>query len=293
MAVWSGNPAVENAFEPYHTAVPAVFFGCALVFTMMSMNPVCVGVAFSGALTCSLLMCGAEATLAMLRWLVPFWLVVAIINSGYSSSQAASIVQMGMLRLGFESFCFGLTAGAMISAVVLWFAAAGACISSDSALGFMAGAIPTVSLMISQVMRLVPQMLRRGGEVLAVQSACCNGEVSWREALHDRIRVVSVLVGWSMEDGAVRAESMRARAYGCPARRTRYRTRRLRMSDVMLSLVIGAVGIAACEAAGFVGSQFQFYPLIDAQGSCWAAIPGLVLVLAPVLLTARSAMLWR
>lgn len=283
----------ENAFSPYHAAVAAVFFACALVFTMVSMNPACVAVALVGALACSLLVRGGRETLSVLRWLVPFWLVIAAINSGYSSSQAGTLLAVGPFTVGLESFCYGLTAGAMMSAVVLWFAAAGECLSADAAIGLMAGAMPTVSLMISQVMRLVPQMLRRGGDVLAVQGACREGRLPWREALRDRIRAVSVLVGWSMEDGAIRSESMRARAYGVPGARTRYRTRRFRASDMAAVCAIGAVGAVACVAAGMVGSLFQFYPFVDAGDSCWAALPGACLVLVPVVLWARSVLLWR
>lgn len=284
---------MENAFAPYHAAVPVVFFTSALVFTMVSMNPACVGMALVGALACSLAVRGRRATAGTLCWLVPLWLVIAVINGLYSSSQAGTTMVLGPFTFGLESLCYGTTAGAMISAVVLWFAAAGACISGDAAIGVVAAAMPTVALMVSQILRLVPQMLRRGGDVLAVQDACRVGAGSRMESLRDRARVVSVLVGWSMEDGAIRAQSMRARGFGGPGVRTRYRRRRLRAADVAMALAIGAVGLAACIVAGFVGSQFQFYPAVDAQGSWWACAPGAVLVAIPLFLYIRGRVAWR
>ena len=181
----------------------------------------------------------------------------------------------------------------MISAMVLWFAAAGDCISGDSAIGLVSAAMPNVALMISQVLRLVPQMLRRGRDVLDVQAACRVGRGSRAEAMRDRARVVSVLVGWSMEDGAIRAQSMRARGFGGQGARTRYRPRRFKASDFALMLVIGAIGITACATAGFVGSQFQFYPAIAPAESWWACLPGLALVAIPPILEIRSRLLWR
>lgn len=284
---------MDNAFAPYHTAVATVFFASALVFTMASMNPACVGLAFIGALACSIVLRGRHATAGTLRWLLPLWLVVACINGFYSSSQAGTVVSLGPLTFGLESLCYGTTAGAMISAVVLWFACAGECITGDSAVGIIASAMPTVALMISQVLRLVPQVLRRGRDILDVQESCRVGDGSRGEALRDRARVVSVLVGWSMEDGAIRAQSMRARGFGRAGSRTRYRRRRFRASDLATTVVIGVIGLAACAAAGSVGSQFQFYPAVDAQGSLWACVPGMVLVAIPLLLTLKGRLAWR
>ena len=284
---------MNNAFASYHAAVATVFFASALVFTMASMNPACVGMAFVGSLACSVVLRGWHATAGTLRWLLPLWLVVACINSLYSSSQAGTVMSLGPLTFGLESLCYGTTAGAMISAVVLWFACAGECITGDSAVGIVAAAMPTVALMISQVLRLVPQMLRRGRDVLDVQESCRAGTESRTEGLCNRARVVSVLVGWSMEDGAIRAQSMRARGFGRPGVRTRYRRRRFRASDFAMAVAIGLVGLAACVAAGFVGSQFQYYPAIDAQGSWWACIPGLVLVVIPLLLALKGRLVWR
>ena len=284
---------MDNAFSPYHTAVAAIFFASALVFTMVSMNPACVGLAFAGALACSLVMRGRAATGATLGWLVPLWLVIACINGFYSSSQAGTAFAVGPFTFGLESLCYGTTAGAMISAMVLWFASAGECISGDSAIGLLAKPMPTVALMISQVLRLVPQMLRRGRDVLDVQESCRVGDLTRWQGVRDRIRVVSVLVGWSMEDGAIRAESMNARGYGSASARTRYRRRRFKVSDGIMAIVIGVIGVIACVAAGGVGSQFQFYPAIDAQGSWWSCVPGIFLVCIPLALEARSRVLWR
>lgn len=284
---------MDNAFSPYHSGVAVVFFAFALVFTMASMNPACVGLAFMGSVVCSLTVRGGQATARTLGWVLPLWLVIAAINSMYSSSQAGTVAALGPLTFGLESLCYGTTAGAMIAAMVLWFATAGECVSSDSAQSIVAAAMPTIALMISQVLRLVPQMIRRGRDVLDVQDACRIGNGSRGEGLRNRARVVSVLVGWSMEDGAIRAQSMRARGFGGPTARTRYHHRRFRASDLALVVVIGAIGITACAAAGTVGAQFQFYPAVDPQGSWGACLPGIALMLIPPLLEIRSRLLWR
>ena len=91
---------MDNSFTQYHAAVAIVFFACALVFTMASMNPACVGLAFVGSLVCSIMVRGWSATVGTLRWMVPLWLVIAAINSLYSSSQAGTVASFGPLTFG-------------------------------------------------------------------------------------------------------------------------------------------------------------------------------------------------
>lgn len=283
----------DNVFAPYHATVAVVFFTCALVFTMVSMNPACVAVSLAGSLLCSGITRGWRTTGRTLLWILPLWAVIAVINGFYSSSQAATTFVVGPFTFALQSFCYGLCAGGMITAVIMWFACAGEALSTDESMGIMARFAPNVALMTSQVLQLVPQMLRRGREVVEVQNACAPEGSGNKAALQSGARALTVLVGWAMEDGAVRDESMRSRDFGQAKRRTRYRYRRMRADDLVVIAIVGTVGVLACFVAASIGSLFQFYPLIVAGDSWWACLPGAVLMLAPAALQARSVIAWR
>ncbi|MBQ6394721.1 MAG: hypothetical protein IJH87_00030, partial [Atopobiaceae bacterium] len=238
-----------KVFAPYHPAVAVLFFCAAVVFTMLAINPACAAASLIGAIACSLLIRGCRATRDTLLQLLPFWLLVALINAFYSSSQARTAWELGPLRFGFESLAFGTCAGAMLCAVVLWLASASESLSSDAALSLASGGMPVISLMLSQVMRLVPTMLSRGRDILDTQAVALGSSPDPRGSL----RAASALMGWSMEEGAIRTASMRARGYGTGVRSS-YRTRGFDADDIVLLIAVCVIGAAACCCAALVGS---------------------------------------
>ena len=66
---------------------------------------------------------------------------------------------------------YGLCMGGLFVASVLWFEAAASMLGYDKVLALLGNAAPVIALMISMCMRLIPQFLRRGRTVLAVQDA--------------------------------------------------------------------------------------------------------------------------
>ena len=98
-------------------------------------------------------------------------------------------------------FVFGACMGAMLSCVLLWFSNASRALSSDKVMALFGNAAPTIGLMLSMAMRLVPQFMRRGAAVGDVQRACTSaGAAGPREGARSRLRLTSVLMGWDMED---------------------------------------------------------------------------------------------
>lgn len=93
----------------------------------------------------------------------------------------------------------------------------------DKVLALLGNAAPVLALMISMCMRLIPQFLRRGRTVLAVQDAIDVPGRAPADPVRSRLRASSVLMGWGMEDSLERADAMRS-VDGAPrhvARRTR------------------------------------------------------------------------
>ena len=163
--------------------------------------------------------------------------VVAVANSLFVASGSTELLRIGARAVYAEALAYGLVAGGMLAGVLLWFSSYAACMGSENSLALFGRALPVTTLMVSQVMRLVPQFVRRGRTVAAVQDAAsAAAPATARERARGRLRVTSVLMGWGMEDGLIRSDAMRARGYDCGARRTTYRryrfsarrTRRLR-----------------------------------------------------------------
>lgn len=287
---------LPNVFATYHPAVAFCYLACVIVLAMAAMQPVCVALALAGALGCSCVARGPRATARSLLWALPMVVLALVLNPFFSASGSTELVRIGSRAIYAESLAYGACSGAMMAAVLLWFASYAACMTSEATLALFGRALPTVSLMVSQVLRLVPQFVTRGRAIRAVQrSISAAAPRDARAAASDRLRTVSVLMGWGMEDGLVRGDAMRARGYGCGARRTSYRRYRLTRADVGVLVVIAMLAIVSALALWQLAARFSFYPrlALDALAPWWAYAPYAALMLVPEVLAAREWWLWR
>lgn len=284
----------RNPFATYHPAVAFVFLACAIVISMAALQPVFVALSFSGALACSAVCRGARATAGSFVWIVPLWLVVAIANPLFSASGSTEILRIGVRAVYAESLVYGACSGGMLASVFLWFSSYAACMNSANTMALFGNVLPIVSLMVSQVMRLVPQFVARGRGIAAAQDAVSSAAPQTkRQQTAGRLRIVSVLMGWGMEDGIERSDAMRARGYDCGARRTTYKRYRFGRADasVLAAIVVLAAIAGACAAA--VCLRFSFYPTLSGWGAWWAYLPYALLMAVPPALRFKEWLLWR
>lgn len=286
--------AVHNPFATYHPAVPFVCLTCALVLAMALMQPVFVALSCVGAVVCSCVVRGGRATWSTARWALVLAAVVAVANLLFSASGATELFRIGSRAFTAEALVFGCCAGGMLAAVILWCGCFGSCMSTDAVLALAGNAAPTVSLVISQTVRLFSQYLRRGRAIADVQAAVTSAAAPDRtERLHGHLRIVSVLMGWGMEDGIVRSDAMRARGYECGRRRTTYRRYRFGRSDAapVAATVVLTVLTVWCAVVPCAG--FSFYPTVTAPAAWWAYLPYAALMVLSPILAAREAWQWR
>lgn len=278
----------RNPFATYHPAVAFVFLAYAIVLSMAAMQPVYVALSFAGALACSLVCLGARATAGSFAWIVPLWLVVTIANPLFSASGSTELFRIGVRAVYAESLVYGACSGGMLASVFLWFSCYSACMNSANSLALFGNVLPVISLMVSQVMRLVPQFVARGRSIAAAQDAASAAAPrTKRQQAAGRLRIVSVLMGWGMEDGIERSDAMRARGYDCGVRRTTYRRYRICRADVAVLAALAG----ACAAA--VYARFTFYPVLSGWGPWWAYIPYTLLMAVPPVLRLREWFEWR
>lgn len=281
-------------FDAFHPVVPFLYLACTIGFSMAAMQPVYVALSVCGSLASSCAARGVRPTLSSLPWIVLLWLGMAAVNALLSDEGSTVLFELFGRAFCLEPLVYGLCAGGMLASVLLWFACYTACIGSDASLALFGNVAPTVALMVTQVLRLVPQFVSRGREVLAVQrAASAAAPRTRREAASDRLRAVSVLMGWGMEDGLVRGDAMRCRGYESGMRRTSYRRWRMAPRD-RLSLAVLALLACPCVPAVLLAcGRFSFYPRLGALGAWWEYLPYAVFMALPAVLAAKEWLQWR
>ncbi len=285
---------MSNVFSLYHPAVAFCFLAGAIVCSMAVIHPVYAAASVAGAFACSVVTRGFMPTVRSLAWLVPLWIVVSCANPLFSASGSTELFRLGVRAVYLESLVYGMCMGAMLVSVFYWFMSYSECMTSDRAMALFGNIAPVVTLMVSQVLRLADQFVGRGRAIADVQdanAAACPR--TRRERAGGRMRIVSVLMSWGMEDGIDRSDAMRSRGYGCGAKRTTYKRFCVRRSDALL---LATIGVLACANLGLeliAGSQFAFYPTLSTPALWWGYAVYAVYLAIPVFVHVREWLRWR
>ena len=250
-------------------------------------------------------------------WQAPLVLILAIANPLFVSAGSTELFRIGLHAVYLEALCYGLCQGLMLVNVLLAFSIAARVVSSDKVLCVLGNATPTLALMISITMRLVPQFVRRGKAIADTQKACtaaasarcaCTSSASScstdarpdandasrsakprRAALANSLRLSTVLMSCGMEDSLETADAMRARGWGAATKRTTYQRYRFQKADAFACAFIAVLTVAAAVAAC---GEFKFYPRIDGLAPWFSYIPYVLLVALPTILEVEERRTW-
>lgn len=292
-------------FGIFHPLVLLVFFLAVIFFTMFVIHPVYVGLSFAGALALCAYLQGIRRASMVLLAQIPLLVLVVGINPLFSSVGATELVHAGWYHLSLENVQFGVCMVMMLSAVVLWFANFFHIVSSDTLVSMVSKRIPIIGFMLSSVLRSVPRFARRGSQIAAVASACTSagvqmgapakeqstaGSLQRRATFTSRIRLVSVLMSWSMEDSLETSDAMRARGWGAGVPRTTYLTYRFRWRDGAAMLVVTVLVLVSACLAWTAYQDFHFYPTMTNLTLWWGYLPFLLLCMVPCLVCGADAL---
>lgn len=283
-----------------HPAVCGVYFLAVIVLCMSAFHPVLLGIAFVSGLLYSICLRGGREVARSLRWQLPLVLVVMLLNPLASTKGATVLFSIGGHPFCLESLAYGACMGVLLVSTVLWLSNTSHVLTPDRVRGLLGRRAPVVALMTSMTMRLVPRYVERGNAVAEVQRACTSasprdgGAAGGRTGVRRRsapfLRLMSLLMGSSMEDALETADSMRARGWSAHGGRTVYVRRRFRARDVADLAVVGAlvalsVFVAVRLCANFA---YSFYPTMTPVVLWWGYLPYALLFFLPLLLALRE-----
>lgn len=159
-------------FDTVHPLVIVAYALVALVLTMAAFQPVVVGLALVSALALRVCLQGWRVVARALRWQVLLVALIAVVNPLFASVGSTELFRIGTHAVYLESFAYGLCMGALLVAVMTQLMCASCVLTSDKIMAVLGNRLPTISLMMSMALRLVPRFTRRGREIALVQDAC-------------------------------------------------------------------------------------------------------------------------
>ncbi len=281
-----------TAFELFHPIVAAIYFAAALLLCMLAFHPVLVGIALVSGFVCRMSLSGWRPACASLRWQIPLLLIVAVLNPLFSTQGSTELFHIGSLVVRVESIAYGLCMGALLMSATLWFSNAAQVLTSDKTMALLGNILPTIALMTSMATRMVPQFVRRTAEINTVSEACTIARPHGaRERITFRLRELSVLMGWSMEESLETADAMRSRGWGA-GHRTTYRRYRFRAFDGIALVFVVAFACLCALLAQLACSQFSFYPQLDSLSMWWGYPVYALFMCLPLIMWAIERIRW-
>lgn len=274
-------------FNLYHPICALAYFVSVISFVMIGFQPVLTSIFFISGLSYSFYLKGWRTTCRSLTWQLPMMLLIMVINPLFSAAGSTELFRIGVMAIYAESLFYGLFMGMMLVSMILWLECTNKVISQEKLMSLAAGILPTVTLMISMATRMVPMLKRRSTEIKNVQNACSSANME-NSNLQQNTKVISVLMGWSMEDSLQMADSMKISGWGSTKKRTTYTLYRFRKRDAALLLIIIAFAIICGILSWIACDSFTFYPKIEGLNAWVGYIPIALYAFFPLLLELLS-----
>lgn len=243
-----------------HPGVILFFFASVLVVTMSTRHPGTSLLSFILAFLFRIRLTGLRRAIRSLAYLVPMTLLMILFNSLFNDRGLTVLLILGSWRLTLESLFYGLVSGLVLSSVMLWFQSYSDLMESGRFLALLGNRLPVISMMVAMIFRLIPQTLSHGRQIDLGRRAL-TGEPKRRVKLGGAIRMISILMAWSMENAIETADAMRAKAFDAGRRRA-YGRLRWSSGDFVLMAVNTFLLVITALGGLLGGSAFLYYPML-------------------------------
>lgn len=281
----------RDAFSRCHPAVNFLFFAAAIGCGMVIQHPayILTGVVCGGLYFCLLY---GRRGLSRMGTMLCLPILTAVLNPLINHRGKVVLFLFMGKPYTLEALCYGLALGGIFLVMLLWFGCYSAVLTSDKFTSLFGSMIPSLSLLLVMVLRLIPAFTRKTKQVLDARRAIGMGaeqNASLGDKLRSGMTVLSALTSWALEGSIVTADSMRSRGYGC-GKRTSFRLYRMTMRDWRLTaLIIGLFCLVLLAG----GTEASFTPVMKIPPLGWGYPAYWGLLLIPGLFELKEAWTWR
>ena len=167
-------------------------------------------------------------------------------------------------------------------------------LTSDKFTSLFGNLIPSISLLLVMVFRMVPNFIRKTGQIAGARKSIGKGageNATNKEKLNDGLTVLGALTAWALEGSVVTGDSMRARGYGT-AKRTSFMLYRMTGADWVLLAVMAVFLALTAGAAGLGQTAAAFTPVLQIAPVSWGVVFYTLYLLIPTVYHIKEALQW-
>ena len=226
--------------------------------------------------------------------LVPLFLFLTAINPLLNIYGKTVLFYLFGRPYTLEALYYGGATAASFVVMLLLFGCYNKVLTSDKFTSLFGNLIPAISLLLVMVFRMVPNLMRKAGQLTGARKSIGKGageNATTKEKLSDGMTVLGALTSWALEGSVVTGDSMRSRGYGT-AKRSSFMIYRMGITDwsllLLLPVLLALVILAAClgQMAATYTPDCYIAPL------SWGLIPYGIYLLIPTALYAKEAIQW-
>ena len=284
---------MKDAFSKCHPAVNFLFFAGAIGLSVIIQHPAYL---LAGAVTGAIyyLLLNGKKGIKTLLALLPIFLVLAAINPLFNTMGKTVLFHLFGRPYTRESLLYGAATAAMFVIMLLWFGCYNKVLTSDKFTSLFGNLIPSISLLLVMVLRMVPNLICKAKQIIGVRKSIGKGAgeaATAREKLKSGINVLDALTSWALEGSIVTGDSMRARGYGT-AKRTSFMIYRMTPTDwLWAGVMLGLLGLTV-TAACLGQFSAEFVPEIHLAKPSWGLATYTCYLLIPTALHIKEAIQW-
>lgn len=243
-------------FSVFHPLSSFLYLVSAVCVTMFSRNIV---IALISLLSAVLFALSLKVLKNVLFYSLIF-ILTALTNPIFSHNGVTELFFLNGNPVTLEALVYGIYLGAVITSVLIWFMCYNTVITSDKFLCLFGALIPKAALIISMALRLIPQFIRNGSEMVGIQNSINPIKGRLIKKTKRYTAVFSALIGRSLESAVEQSDSMKARGYG-KRKRVSYSRFRFRISDLILLCFTLCSTIYIVLVSGTM--SYNYYPELD------------------------------
>ena len=283
----------NDAFSKCHPAVNFLFFVGAIGMSVVIQHPMYL---LSGIVTGGiyyLLLNGGKGWKTILG-LLPVFVFLTAINPLFNTLGETPLFYVFGRPYTFEALLYGGALASMFVIMMLWFGCYNKVLTSDKFTSLFGNFIPAVSLLLVMVLRMVPNFIRKTGQIIGARKSIGKGAseaASTKEKVKDGMTVLGTLTSWALEGSVVTGDSMRARGYGS-AKRTSFMIYRMTAADWWLLVVMAVLVTLTILAAVWGQMTATFTPKLQIAATSWGIVAYTAYLLIPTALSIKEAIQW-
>lgn len=251
----------NDTFSMYHPVINFVFYIGAFAFGMIFFHPLFWGGSLCAAMLYHLTIQGRSG-IKLIFQLFPLYLGMTIINPVFNTQgERILFTYINGRPYTLEALLYGMALASVMVTVLLWFASYNIVMTSDKFLYLFGWMIPSLSLVFTMILRLLPDLTRK---IKQIEGARKGIGLSVKDGnFHQKVKngmvVLTTLTTWALEDGIVMADSMKSRGYGT-GKRSSFSIYHFHKGDVCMLITLLVLAAIVIYCIGKKGTEAVYTP---------------------------------